>query len=623
MHFSSHLLNEAAMAAFWTLMHFLWQGLLLVILTGLVMVSTRRSRPAVRYRLLSALMVLFVIRVATTFAREWSGRSTLVAMGQALVGGAANGVVHAVGESSSVAPAVGGARRIAAVIDASIGIAERVNRYLSAHAALIVMVWLVILGVRLGRMWWALNYTRHIRSRGSHVMPEYWTSRLEELCVRLKLSRPVRILESAVLKVPVAFGHLKPVIFIPIGLFAKLPPEQAEAILLHELAHIRRDDYLMNVLQSMAEHLFFFNPGVCWLSSLLREERENCCDDMAIAETGDKKQLVRALIGFRELSSLANPVYEMGFAGRRNVFVNRIARIVHNKSKGLTAGEGVFFGFSVLLIGFLAMAFKQGGPQTPGIVHKVVVAQRDTLPAAKTDTVPQDDDSERDRMVSLDVDLPHGKQVLIAMHKGQRYHITQVNGVVTELSIGDKPVPTDKIEGYGPTIRRIYGNLDRVRIEKMDGEETETSGMSPNDWQHRIEETKAARASLLQRIAELNEEQDTAIARQQTDFQAQQEKLQRDIEEETQALAKQQIEQQAELERVLKVQLQESGIVSMMLEAVKWGIVSDVAEIRSLRLTKDMLLINGKKQSTAVQGAFSKKFILTPQMEFHFESSDK
>ena len=622
MHFSSHLLNEAAVAVCWTLAHSLWQGLVLVVLTGLVMVSTRKSRPVVRYRMLSSLMVFFVAVTATTFAREWSARSTQVAAGRALVGGAVDGIVPAVGEGGGVAPAVGGGRGIAAMIDSSMGMAERVNRYLSAHAALIVMVWLVILWVRLGRMWWALAHTRHIRRREGRPLPEYWTGRLKELSERLGLRRPVLLLESAVMKVPVAFGHLKPVIFIPIGLFAKIPPEQAEAILLHELAHIRRDDYLMNLLQRMVEHLFFFNPGVLWLSALMREARENCCDEMAIAGDGDKKQLVRALIWFRELSLDSDAVYGMGFAGRRNVFVNRIARIVHNKSKGLTVVEGVFFGFSILLIGFLAMAFKQGGRNTPGNVHKVEVVQQDTLPPAKTDTARPDDDSERDRMVSLDVDLPHGKQTLVALHKGQLYHITQVNGVVTELSIGEKSVPADKIEGYQPTIRRIYENLDRVRIDKMEPVAFgDPLALSQGDLRRQEEAMADAKSDLLKRMKDLQASQ-VDVERQNVDRQSLENAL-KDREVAIQKERRDLIDRELDLERAQKTQMQEIGIVAVMQEAVSRGIVSDVAEIRSLHLTKDTLLINGKKQSAAVQGVFSKKFILTPEMEFNYGSSDK
>src|SRR3984957_5722223 len=141
MHFSSQLLNEAAVAACWTLVHSLWQGLLLVILTGLVMVSTRMSRPGVRYRLLSGLMVLFVTAAAMTFAREW--RAAIAQ--RVAVQTPADGIV------AFVVPEAGAAG-VAAEGGSSMGMPERVNVFLSEHAMLIVAIWLLILGVRLGRM---------------------------------------------------------------------------------------------------------------------------------------------------------------------------------------------------------------------------------------------------------------------------------------------------------------------------------------------------------------------------------------------------------------------------------------------------------------------------------------
>ena len=108
------------------------------------------------------------------------------------------------------------------------------------------------------------------------------------------------LLESAIVKVPVVIGLLKPVILLPLGLLSNLPPDQVEAVLLHELAHIRRKDYLVNLLQSFAEVVFFFNPALLWISSLMREERENCCDDVAISHIKNKKQFIHALVAFQE-----------------------------------------------------------------------------------------------------------------------------------------------------------------------------------------------------------------------------------------------------------------------------------------------------------------------------------
>ena len=105
----------------------------------------------------------------------------------------------------------------------------------------------------------------------------------------MRISRPVRLLESAIAEVPVVIGYLKPVILIPAGLLANLPVDQVEAILLHELAHIRRADYLVNLLQTMVESLLFYHPAVWWISHVIRTEREHCCDDFVLARDTDPR----------------------------------------------------------------------------------------------------------------------------------------------------------------------------------------------------------------------------------------------------------------------------------------------------------------------------------------------
>ena len=109
----------------------------------------------------------------------------------------------------------------------------------------------------------------------------------------------------------------------------------------HELAHIRRKDYLVNLVQSFAEVVFFFNPALLWISSLLREERENCCDEVAISHTNDKKQFIHALVAFQEYAThTSNKQPTIAFAGRKNYLLNRVKRIIYNENKKLNAMFG-------------------------------------------------------------------------------------------------------------------------------------------------------------------------------------------------------------------------------------------------------------------------------------------
>ena len=140
--------------------------------------------------------------------------------------------------------------------------------------------------------WWS---ARRLRGRGVCAAPPVWRARLCELARRLAVGRPVVLLESALAEVPVVIGYLRPVILMPVGLLAGLPAEQVEGILLHELAHIRRHDYLVNLLQILVESMLFYHPAAWWISGLVRAEREHCCDDLAVATQGSALSYATAL----------------------------------------------------------------------------------------------------------------------------------------------------------------------------------------------------------------------------------------------------------------------------------------------------------------------------------------
>ena len=124
---------------------------------------------------------------------------------------------------------------------------------------------------------------------------------LERMAKRLGLARAVEVLQSTLVKTPVVVGYFRPAILLPLCVVTGLPEAQLELILAHELAHIRRHDYLVNLLQTLVETLFFYHPAVWWLSRQIRNERENCCDDVAMAAVGSRADYGRALLAIEEL----------------------------------------------------------------------------------------------------------------------------------------------------------------------------------------------------------------------------------------------------------------------------------------------------------------------------------
>ncbi len=151
------------------------------------------------------------------------------------------------------------------------------------------------------------------------------------LCRRMCVSRPVRLLKSTLVQVPSVIGVLRPVILLPVGAFTGLSPDQIEAILAHELAHIKRYDYLVNIVQSVIEILFFYHPAVWWVSHRIRVERENCCDDIAASVCGDPETYVRTLVVLEEARC---PAPVLSVAANGGSLVLRVQRLVSEERKG-------------------------------------------------------------------------------------------------------------------------------------------------------------------------------------------------------------------------------------------------------------------------------------------------
>ena len=165
----------------------------------------------------------------------------------------------------------------------------------------IVALWVIgvcTFALRPVASWWTV---RRLRVLGTSSVPEAIGRIFEQAVAKARLRTPVRILQSSLIKVPAVVGYFRPLVLIPLSLAAGLPPEQLEAVLIHELAHIRRRDYLVNLFQALVETLFFYHPAVWWVSSQVRCERENCCDDAALLLCHSQTDYAKALLAVEEL----------------------------------------------------------------------------------------------------------------------------------------------------------------------------------------------------------------------------------------------------------------------------------------------------------------------------------
>jgi beta-lactamase regulating signal transducer with metallopeptidase domain len=224
------------------------------------------------------------------------------------------------------------------------------GRFLGQTAPLLAMAWLlgvVFFSARLTRSCW---WVRSLRIRDNEPLEESWTETLNDLRGRLGVSRPVRLLKSALVEVPTVIGWFRPVILLPAATLSGLTPGQLEAILAHELAHVRRHDYVVNAFQCLVETLMFYHPVAWWISRCIREERENCCDDLVITVCGDHLAYARALT---TMEGLRGELPELAFAASGGSLLNRIRRLLGVSSESGSASIRQLSGLALLGIGLL------------------------------------------------------------------------------------------------------------------------------------------------------------------------------------------------------------------------------------------------------------------------------
>jgi bla regulator protein BlaR1 len=349
-----------------TLIHSLWQGVILAGITGLIIILTRNAKAANRYLLMVGTMLAFVIVSIGTFCYEFYQPSAKAATGDIIYH------VSAISNPTNVERSL----------------PQQVMQYVNTHTQSIVLVWFFIVLARSLQLATGLQSLYHLRRKNLFAVDENWGRRVSILSAQLGINRVVGIAESGIAKVPMVIGHLKPLILIPAGLLTALPPAEIEAILIHELAHIQRRDYLVNLLQSFLEIIFFFNPAVLWLSALIRTERENCCDDIAVEQTSSKVNYIRALVSCQEYQ-LSAPAYAMAFPGRRSQLMDRVKRMASGTNHALNLRERSILFITLFTAGLLTVAFTNAkqirhlAVKTQKALTHAVITSTDTIPVQR------------------------------------------------------------------------------------------------------------------------------------------------------------------------------------------------------------------------------------------------
>ncbi|HKS30456.1 MAG TPA: M56 family metallopeptidase [Pyrinomonadaceae bacterium] len=322
-------LQPLVQALGWALLHSVWQGMLVMILLVLAFQLMRGFSSHARYVAATLGLTLMLAAPAATLYSLYrampnaaSSAGQKAALSDSLRAVDARGSMPK-GSPAAQADAAGGADR-PAEFSSFQTLAE--GRF-AGLARWVVLFWLggiALFSARLFRGWAA---TERLKRRGLGRAGAACEESFARLAERMRLSRPVRLYKSVLVEVPTVIGWLRPVVLVPVSAFTGLSQQQLDALLAHELAHVRRYDYLVNLLQSIAETLLFYHPAVWWVSRHIRVEREHACDDLAVEACGDTLLYARALAELETLRARPEQGLALAATGGGSL-ISRVRRLI-------------------------------------------------------------------------------------------------------------------------------------------------------------------------------------------------------------------------------------------------------------------------------------------------------
>lgn len=347
----------------WTLLHFVWQGALLgLAVAGVLWLCRRRSANA-RYAVASGGLVALLAAPVLTAAVLWQAARTVEPL-------------RAADRSAAREPGTRSLGGHALVARDSLG---ALHARLAAALPGVVAVWLAGVSLLLVRTGGGLWRVHRLHEAGLAAPASRWQEAAARLASRLGLVNAVRVVESRLVGTPTVVGWMRPIVLLPVAALANLTPAQVEAILAHELAHIRRHDYLVNLLQSLGETVLFYHPAVWWVSGRIRAERENCCDDVALVVSGDRVGYASALAALEEWRG-REPAPALGVTD--GPLSGRVRRILDRPLDSRPRSRGRLAAWTVALV--LCAGIGTAVWPRQGTTHATQVAGAGTVQGAQT-----------------------------------------------------------------------------------------------------------------------------------------------------------------------------------------------------------------------------------------------
>ncbi|HEY0428194.1 MAG TPA: M56 family metallopeptidase [Pyrinomonadaceae bacterium] len=390
----------------WTLLHSIWQIALVALLLFLLLRALRPSSANARYLISLFALALALVLPILTFVNLSGNHAARLSQKQI----SAELDSELKSENSrrfENFPALGKREAQAAnqKNETVFGSIETLQNFFdknfSVFLPFVVFFWffgVALFAFRLAGGVWQL---RRLKTRAIAAADDDWQSRFSALCEKLKVTRPVRLLQSNLVETPIVVGWFKPLILIPASVFLQIRPEELETVIAHELVHIRRYDCLANFAQSIAEVLFFYHPCAWWISNVIRREREFAADEAVIKSFGASRLIyASALANLEGLRLTANQdLPPFATAANGGNLMQRIAKILQKNTETRAASSLWSASMALMLISAVMLGLFSASPA--GFVNaqnktrnkKLAIGFVSIPPVDRTENPPKDSDA--------------------------------------------------------------------------------------------------------------------------------------------------------------------------------------------------------------------------------------
>lgn len=482
----------------WAIVHSLWQGLaIFLVLKTLLNLIPSKNAPARYWLSISAIGTLLAAFVYT-FLYEYNNTVIILAGVQ----DTANGVVLPTAYNTGTD---------------SLWI--QLQSWYNQHTSMIVGLYLAGIALFLIRMFYNLFLISKLKTEQVAQPNKEWQQMLNNCIASLNISRHVRLLYSSKVSVPMVMGAIKPVILIPVALTTQLSTKEAESILLHELAHVKRNDYLFNIIQMFIETILFYNPFVWLISTEIRREREHCCDDVVIGKTDNKIPYVKALAALEEYRQYpAQP--SLAAKNSKQHLLTRIKRIMEMRNNNINYSQLLAVMLTVVImiaaVTFITPTVNAQTKKNKDTEQTDDKKDKKAAPASNANTSKGTDEKKNsgtkmtisiksDEMQELEKDIE--KETLKAVQQGMKAANKALEEIDLEEIIG---AAFDKIDwdSIGNNIEMALDEVDWEEIQADIREAMEDSREAMADAREEMEEARKemekSRKSRSREIADAN-----------------------------------------------------------------------------------------------------------------------